>query len=115
MVARYLTNPEAFAPDGGTRYRVPTVSKAEPGWEPRRYWRGPIWINLNALIAHGLRRYGFTDLAEQIRADTFALVARSGFWEYYDPRTGEGLGIEGFTWSAALILAWDLLEVPETR
>lgn len=110
MVERYLRNPEAFAPDGGTRYLVPTVSKAEPGWEPRRYWRGPVWINLNALIAAGLRRYGFADLAETIRAHTLELVARSGFWEYYDPRTGEGLGIGDFTWSAALTLAWDLME-----
>ncbi len=109
MVDRYLRNPEAFAPDGGTHYLVPTVSKAEPGWEPRRYWRGPVWINLNALIAHGLARYGFHALAEEIRAHTLELIARSGFWEYYDPRTGEGLGINDFTWSAALLLGWELL------
>jgi glycogen debranching enzyme len=115
MVARYLTNPEAFAPDGGTRYLVPTVSKAEPGWEHRRYWRGPIWVNLNALIAHGLRRYGFAELAETIRAHTIALITRSGFQEYYDPCTGEGLGIGDFTWSSALLLAWDLLETPDRR
>jgi len=109
MVARYLRNPEAFWPGRGTRYLVPTVSQAEPGWEPRRYWRGPIWINLNALIAHGLRRYGFLAEAEAIRDHTMALVEQAGFWEYYDPRTGEGLGIADFTWSAALTLAWDLL------
>lgn len=109
MVDRYLRNPEAFAPDGGTRYLVPTVSKAEPGWEPRRYWRGPIWVNLNALIAHGLARYGFHELAEEIRRHTLELIARSGFHEYYDPRTGEGLGIGDFTWSAALLLGWELL------
>ncbi|HXF69054.1 MAG TPA: trehalase family glycosidase [Thermoflexus sp.] len=111
MVDRYLRNPEAFAPDGGTRYLVPTVSKGDPGWEARRYWRGPIWINLNALIAHGLARYGFHGLAEEIRHHTLDLIARSGFHEYYDPRTGEGLGIGNFTWSAALLLGWELLKV----
>jgi len=115
MVDRYLRNPAAFAPDGGTRYLVPTVSKMEPGWEPRRYWRGPIWINLNALIAHGLARYGFHELAKEIHQHTLGLIARSGFHEYYDPRTGEGLGIGDFTWSAALLLGWELLSVESAR
>ena len=32
--------------------------------------------------------------------------ATSGFWEYFDPMTGEGLGGADFTWTAAATLFW---------
>jgi len=31
---------------------------------------------------------------------------RSGFREYFDPLTGDGLGGEVFSWAAATALAW---------
>ena len=34
---------------------------------------------------------------------SIALTQRSGFREYYDPRTGEGFGAEGFSWSALVL------------
>ena len=37
---------------------------------------------------------------------TRGLVEHAGFREYYDPRDGEGIGGRGFSWSAALTLAW---------
>ena len=42
-----------------------------------------------------------------MRRMTLELVSQSGFVEYYDPRTGEPLGVSDFSWSAALTL--DLL------
>ena len=33
-------------------------------------------------------------------------MEREGFYEYYDPERGEGLGAAEFTWSAALCLDW---------
>jgi hypothetical protein len=38
------------------------------------------------------------------------LIRRGGFAEYFDPTTGEGLGGGSFTWTAAVALAWGLLE-----
>jgi alpha,alpha-trehalase len=32
------------------------------------------------------------------------LPDRSGFYEYFDPMTGEGLGGPDFTWTAAIYL-----------
>lgn len=26
-------------------------------------WRGPVWVNANAVLAYGLRRYGYLDEA----------------------------------------------------
>jgi glycogen debranching enzyme len=86
---------------------VTTVSKAARSYEPRRYWRGPVWINVNWFLVRGLRRCGLADEAEELRRLTLRLLEASGFAEYYDPRTGEALGSRDFSWSAALAL--DLL------
>ena len=47
-----------------------------------------------------------TERAETLRHATRALVQKWGFSEYYDARTGEGIGGRAFSWSAALTLAW---------
>lgn len=89
-----------------TRYLVPSIDPAHERFEPRRYWRGPVWLNLNWLLAEGLSEHGFTALAERLKRDSFALVATSGVYEYFDPYTGDGLGGESFAWTAALLLEW---------
>jgi hypothetical protein len=37
-------------------------------------------------------------------ARTLDLVRRGGFFEYFHPDTGEGLGSASFSWTAALVL-----------
>ena len=91
---------------GQVRFLVPSTDPASPLFEPRRYWRGPVWLIVNWMIADGLAAYGRADLAERLRRDALELVATSGFWEYFDPVTGEGLGGAAFTWTAATTLFW---------
>jgi hypothetical protein len=88
------------------RYGVPTCDPTDDNFEPERYWRGPVWVIVNWLAAEGLTAYGYDGHAEAIRGMTRALVANAGDSEYYDPRTGAGIGGHGFSWSAALTLAW---------
>lgn len=109
LVEEHLTNPAEYAPGGApaTIYGVPSASKNGATFDPRRYWRGPVWVNTNWLVIQGLRRYGYTDLAATLRRQTLDLVAHAGFREYFDPLTGGGSGAAGFSWSAALTL--DLL------
>jgi len=104
LIYEHWLNPVEYAPDDVVRHQITTTSKAEPAWEARRYWRGPVWIILNWLLADGLRRYGFNDLAEALRRDSLELITRSGFREYYDPRDGSGCGSTDFSWSAALAI-----------
>lgn len=85
---------------------VPSAAPDGPGYDPERYWRGPVWVLLNWMVAEGLADVGHADRAEALRASTLALVERNGFCEYYDPRTGAGIGGQGFSWTAALTLAW---------
>jgi neutral trehalase len=109
LVEKHLLNPLHYTPDSITaRFRVSTTSRTNRYFDALRYWRGPIWLNTNWLVIRGLERYGYSDLARHIRADTYALVERAGFCEYFDPRTGTGYGTDAFSWSAALTI--DLLE-----
>ncbi len=111
-LVKRLLNREEYAPDTTTTLRVPTASKSPNYFAPRGYWRGPIWVNMNWFLIHGLKQYGYANLAREIRVDTPTLVERSGFHEYFDPRTGEGDGSDIFSWSAALVI--DLVEDYET-
>ena len=104
LVEEHLFNPMEYAPNGEVRHWVTTTAKTEPTWEPRRYWRGPVWIIMNWFIIEGLRRYGYDDLADVIRRDTLGLVESAGFREYYDAHDGSGCGSSDFSWSAALAL-----------
>jgi glycogen debranching enzyme len=107
--ARRLVDEHLLAPDrfGPSPWAVTTVSRASPDFDPRNYWRGPVWINVNWFMIRGLERYGFESEADHLRRLTLDLVSRSGFTEYYEPTTGEPLGSREFSWSASLTL--DLL------
>ncbi len=98
--------------DYNTAFPVPSVPTTSSQFDADRYWRGPTWVNLNWFIIGGLERYGFTDEANWLRLHTLGLIAKSGFREYYNPLTGDGLGAEHFSWTAALAL--DLLAATES-
>ena len=69
-----------------------------------QYWRGPVWFNMCWYMIDGLRRYGEDSTADWIRDSLLQLVIEQGFYEYYEPTTGKGLGADGFSWTAALFL-----------
>ena len=104
LVTDHLLNRNEYALGGDVRRWVTTTAKIEWAWEPRRYWRGPVWIILNWFVIEGLQRYGYDELAGTIRQDSLNLLEASGFREYYDPRDGSGCGSTDFSWSAALAL-----------
>jgi len=88
------------------RYPVPSHDPASDRFDPKRYWRGPTWAMLNALIGIGLNERGLTDRGEALRKATGDLIADHGFAEYFDPLTGDPAGGGTFTWTAAVWLAW---------
>ena len=91
---------------GAVAHGVPSHDPDEARFEPRRYWRGPAWPMLNALVARGLAEADHAGRAEALRASTEALIARGGFAEYFDPQGGTPAGGGDFTWTAAVWLAW---------
>ncbi|MDJ0646183.1 MAG: trehalase family glycosidase [Flavobacteriaceae bacterium] len=94
-------------------YLCASFDPSHTGFNPKKYWRGPVWINMNWIIFRGLRRYGADELANRVKEDSIELIEKCGFYEYFDPRMESyrqeaiGLGGTNFSWSAALII--DLL------
>jgi glycogen debranching enzyme len=103
-----LWAPTRYGPSPEAPWAVTTVSKESPDFHPSRYWRGPVWININWFLIRGLERLGCAAEAMLLRELTLELVSASGFSEYYHPSTGAPLGSREFTWSAALTL--DLID-----
>ena len=98
-----------------TPYALPSTRSTFPGFEPARYWRGPIWQHLTALILEGLDRSGHIELAEKLHQASAELFTKSGFFEYYHPVTGAGLGGSRFSWTAATYLFWNYLKTNNRR
>jgi len=89
---------------GGCDYPLPSTALTAAEFDRQRYWRGPAWINTNWLVWLAARQAGAAELADRVARSSVALVSSGGFREYFDPISGEGLGAESFSWSAALTL-----------
>ena len=83
---------------------IPSYDVHGYGFSEERYWRGPVWINVDWFLMKGLGTYGFEEHAERLRRTIIELCRREGFHEYFDPTSGAGLGSILFSWSAALLL-----------
>jgi Mannosylglycerate hydrolase MGH1-like glycoside hydrolase domain len=101
-LVEHLTDPREF----WSNYPVPSVALDEPCFVPwaelrgeRCIWRGPCAINTNWLLARGLRRHGYDDIANELAARSRALADQSGFNEFYNPLTGEAVGAPEFGWA----------------
>ena len=88
----------------GVGFLVPSHDPADPRFDGRRYWRGPVWLVVNYMIADGLAAQGQMQVAAQITKSSLDLIDKSGFAEYYDPQTGEPCGGTSFTWTAAMVI-----------
>lgn len=93
-------------------YIVPSHDPGTAGYEPQRYWRGPIWLITNFMIADGLRNAGEIATADRIAQSSLGLIGTSGFAEYYDPTSGAPLGGGRFTWTAAMVIEFLRAERP---
>jgi glycogen debranching enzyme len=65
-VARRLFDPDLFSGWG-----IRTMSKEAAGYNPMSYHNGTVWPHDNALIAAGLKRYGFLDETNRVATAMF--------------------------------------------
>ncbi len=105
-LAEHLDDPRTF----GAPYPVPSVALDEPTFTRdhrirglRFIWRGPLSLNTNWFLVHGLRSHGYADLAERIAARSREVVDRGGFNEFYDPLSGRPVGAERFGWATLAV------------
>lgn len=106
IVNEYLLKENEF----WTEYPVASVAKSEPTFNPNSndrdksgIWRGPLSMNTNWFLVHGLRQYGYGDVADEIALKSKKLVQEHGFNEFYNPITGEGVGAPDFGWATLVI------------
>jgi glycogen debranching enzyme len=103
LVERHLLNPTEF----WLPWPLPSVAACEPSFDPTFatgiIWRGPTWINTNWFLIDGLRSHGYVDVAAELAERTLAMVARSGFFEHFDPYTAAGGGATSFGWTTLVL------------
>jgi glycogen debranching enzyme len=82
----HLQNPAKF----GRPFGLPSLAADDPYYNPKGYWNGPVWIELNYLVFRGLLDYGYHELAREMAVRIFAniihhLKTDHSFWEFYSP------------------------------
>jgi hypothetical protein len=81
----------------------PAYSDRETWWGRHRHWRGPSWVNSAWFVALGLRRLGLDGEAAAMARRLAAVMEREGFREYYESRSGRGMGAHDFGWSTLIV------------
>lgn len=86
----------------------PTVAADNPKYNPRGYWRGPIWLDQTYFAISGLRHYGYKELADDYTRRVFdrldGLKGGAPIHENYDTHTGARLKAPHFSWSASHLI-----------
>ena len=98
-LVRQLTDPSLF----WSKYPVTTSSMDEPTFKPDGFWRGDMWPPTNYLVALGLNRYGYYDIAIDLADKTQELLKKykGHAYERYNGVTGETLGVKNYCWGVA--------------
>ncbi|MEX2145297.1 MAG: hypothetical protein WD712_02935 [Candidatus Spechtbacterales bacterium] len=106
LVQEHIINQKEFY----TPYPVASVSWDEAVFAPDslvdghlRIWRGPLSMNTNWFLVHALREHGYADTADEITKKSRELAEKHGFWEFYNPLTGEPQGARDFGWATLVV------------
>ena len=92
---------------------MPTLAYDDPRYLSGGYWRGPAWPETTYFAVKGLKSCGYGRTAEAIRQNFLGWCANNpeALYEYYDSRSGKGLGEIQYAGTAAfiieLILDWN--------
>ena len=89
-----------------TKVGLSSTHPSSSRYESQRYWRGPVWLHINWMIALGAAEYGYPEVAQKLQNSARDCVTTAGFWEYFDADTRDGCGGDNFTWTAAVALYW---------
>lgn len=103
MVREHLLNEREF----WGQYVIPSIARSDPAYPDNDYWRGRIWGPFNFLVAEGLRRYRFDEVAAELAHKGLEMFLRNwredgGVYENYNADTGRG----GDVWNAARLYHW---------
>ena len=89
---------------------MPSVSYDHPEYRSQNYWRGPTWLNVAYFALKGLKNYGHDRVADAGRKTILDWCAQNQdhLWEYYDSKTGKGLGAPQYGWTGTFVIEFIL-------
>jgi putative isomerase len=99
----HLLDPKKF----GGAYRIPTVSRDDPTYNPEVMWRGPVWANINYFFVEALNKVGRPQEANDLLTSTLDLIAsHSDVYEFYNADNGwpPARSANIFGWTAAVFI-----------
>ena len=72
------------------KYGIPSLSAADPYYNDKGYWNGPVWVQWNYLIMRGLMDYGYREearvLLDKVAEGMILELKKShNLWEFYSP------------------------------
>jgi hypothetical protein len=102
-LVKQLIDPSLF----WSKYPVTTSSMDEPTFKPDGFWRGDMWPPTNYLLALGLNRYGYYDIAIELAEKMQELLEKydGHAYERYNGVEGIGIGVKDYCWGVA---AWSI-------
>jgi hypothetical protein len=102
-LVKQLTDPSLF----WSEYPVTTSAMDEPTFDPNGFWRGDMWPPTNHLIALGLNRYGYHDVAIELANKMQKLVEKydGHAYERYNGVDGVGIGVKDYCWG---VVTWSI-------
>lgn len=102
--AKLAADPDRFFPG------MPSVSYNDPQYESSNYWRGPMWLNITYFAVKGFAYYGHDRLANDFRRTVLDWCSKNEdyLYEYYDSKSGKGLGARQYGWTATFVIEFIL-------
>ncbi|MFQ6115191.1 MAG: trehalase family glycosidase [bacterium] len=102
-LVKHLTDPALF----WSKFPVTTSAMDEPTFDPNGFWRGDMWPPTNYLIALGLNRYGYYDVAIELANKMQELVEKydGHAYERYNGVEGIGIGVKDYCWG---VVTWSI-------
>lgn len=87
----------------GAAFGPTNVARSDPAYDPGMYWRGAAWPHLSYLLWLALKRWDRVDDAAALAQRTRAAALRSGWAEYWNAETGQGLGAVPQSWTGLVV------------
>ena len=89
-------------------YSFPSNDPDNKNFNNKKYWRGPIWCIMNFMLYLGFIQIHEYEISKNIKNNTIELINKNGFYEYYNPETGDGCGGTEFSWTASIYLIFSI-------
>lgn len=101
MINDWLLNLDKFF----GKFPFPSVAYDQPGYQPHKWWRGPVWLSVAWILLEVLKKYGFTEARREAMKRLYDMMLKDGLLhELFNSQTGEGMGNAQQGWTAAIFL-----------